>query len=69
MTKAGRAGVGSPCACSGQDSVTAYRNAIRLEGATAVQPVWRSAGHASGGIVSAEAQAAFEAALKLEPEP
>lgn len=51
------------------DSVTAHRNAIRLEGATAA----REAGlgealvYASGGVVSAEAQAAFESALKLEP--
>jgi len=52
-----------------QDSVTAYRNAIRLEGATAVRQagLGEALANASGGIVSAEAQAAFEAALKLEP--
>lgn len=50
------------------EAVTAYRNAIRLEGATAD----REAGlgeaimSAAGGIVSAEAQAAFERALVLE---
>ena len=51
------------------DAVTAYRNAIRLAGETAT----RQAGlgeamvNGAGGVVSAEAQAVFEAALKLEP--
>jgi cytochrome c-type biogenesis protein CcmH len=50
------------------EAVTAYRNAIRLEGATAD----REAGlgeaimSAAGGMVSAEAQEAFERALVLE---
>lgn len=51
------------------DSVTAYRNAIRLEGATAARQagLGEALANVSGGIVSAEAQAAFEAALKLDP--
>lgn len=51
------------------DSVTAYRNAIRLEGATATRQagLGEALANVSGGIVSAEAQAAFEAALKLDP--
>lgn len=52
-----------------QDAVTAYGNAIRLEGATAA----REAGlgealvAAGGGALSAEARATFERALKLDP--
>lgn len=52
-----------------QDAVTAYGNAIRLEGATAS----REAGlgeaivAAGGGTLGAEARGAFERALKLEP--
>lgn len=51
------------------DAAIAYRNAIRLLGASAA----REAGHgeaiaaAAGGMISAEAQAAFERALALEP--
>lgn len=51
-----------------EDAATAYRNAIRLAGAT----VDREAGlgealvAASGGVVTAEARAAFEAALKID---
>jgi cytochrome c-type biogenesis protein CcmH len=52
------------------DAVTAYRNAIRLEGSTAARQVGlgEALADAAGGVVSAEAQAAFEAARKLEPE-
>lgn len=52
-----------------QDAVTAYGNAIRLEGATAA----REAGlgealvAAGGGALNPEARAAFERALKLDP--
>jgi len=51
------------------DSATAYRNAIRLEGETAMRQtgLGEALANASGGIVSADARAAFEAALKLEP--
>jgi cytochrome c-type biogenesis protein CcmH len=51
------------------DAANAYRNAIRLSGATAE----REAGHgealaaAAKGLVTAEAQAAFERALALDP--
>jgi len=51
------------------DAETAYRNAIRLDGASA----GREAGLGEaitggrGGVVSAEAEAAFERALELEP--
>ncbi|MGN6303787.1 MAG: c-type cytochrome biogenesis protein CcmI [Mesorhizobium sp.] len=50
------------------DSVTAYRNAIRLEGSTAARQagLGEALTYVSTGIVSAEAQAAFEAALKLD---
>ncbi len=51
------------------DSVTAYRNAIRLEGSTAARQagLGEAIANVSGGVISAEAQAAFEAALRLEP--
>ncbi|MFE0013818.1 c-type cytochrome biogenesis protein CcmI [Mesorhizobium sp. NPDC059054] len=51
------------------DAVTAYRNAIRLEGASAARQtgLGEAMVNGAGGVVSAEAQAAFEAALKLEP--
>lgn len=51
------------------DAVTAYRNAIRLEGATAARQagLGEAIAGAAGGVVSAEAQAAFEAALQIEP--
>jgi cytochrome c-type biogenesis protein CcmH len=51
------------------DAVAAYRNAIRLEGSTAIRQVGlgEALAEAAGGVVSADAQAAFEAARKLEP--
>ncbi|AZO09094.1 c-type cytochrome biogenesis protein CcmI [Mesorhizobium sp. M3A.F.Ca.ET.080.04.2.1] len=51
------------------DAVTAYRNAIRLDGDSAVRQagLGEAIANAAGGIVSAEAQGAFEAALKLDP--
>ncbi|MGX5840560.1 c-type cytochrome biogenesis protein CcmI [Mesorhizobium sp. ArgA1] len=51
------------------DAVTAYRNAIRLDGDTAAREagLGEAIANAAGGIVSADAQAAFEQALKLDP--
>jgi cytochrome c-type biogenesis protein CcmH len=51
------------------DAVTAYRNAIRLEGSTAARQagLGEALTDAAGGVVSADAQAAFEAARKLDP--
>ena len=51
------------------DAVTAYRNAIRLDGDSAVRQagLGEAIASAAGGIVSADAQGAFEAALQLEP--
>ncbi|UCI06758.1 c-type cytochrome biogenesis protein CcmI [Mesorhizobium sp. B1-1-8] len=51
------------------DAVTAYRNAIRLDGDSATRRagLGEAIANAAGGIVSADAQAAFEAALKLDP--
>ncbi|PAQ04702.1 c-type cytochrome biogenesis protein CcmI [Mesorhizobium temperatum] len=51
------------------DAVTAYRNAIRLDGDSAARRagLGEAIASAAGGIVSADAQAAFEAALKLDP--
>ena len=51
------------------DAVTAYRNAIRLDGDSAVRQsgLGEAIASAAGGIVSADAQKAFEAALKLDP--
>ena len=51
------------------DAATAYRNAIRLEGGTAARHagLGEALANASGGIVSAEARGAFEAAIQLEP--
>jgi cytochrome c-type biogenesis protein CcmH len=51
------------------DAVTAYRNAIRLDGDSAVRQagLGEAIAGAAGGIVSADAQEAFEAALKLDP--
>ncbi|MER8580741.1 c-type cytochrome biogenesis protein CcmI [Mesorhizobium sp. M1423] len=51
------------------DAVTAYRNAIRLDGDSAARQagLGEAIANAAGGIVSADAQAAFEAALKLDP--
>lgn len=52
-----------------QDAVTAYGNAIRLEGATSSREAGLGEAIAAngGGTLSAEARAAFERALKLEP--
>jgi len=51
------------------DAMTAYRNAIRLDGDSAVRRagLGEAIANAAGGVVSADAQAAFEAALKLDP--
>jgi len=51
------------------DAVAAYRNAIRLDGVSATRQsgLGEAIANAAGGIVSAEAQDAFEAALKLDP--
>lgn len=51
------------------DAVTAYRNAIRLDGDSAIRQagLGEAIANAAGGIVSADAQSAFEAALKLDP--
>ncbi|RUX19934.1 c-type cytochrome biogenesis protein CcmI [Mesorhizobium sp. M2A.F.Ca.ET.037.01.1.1] len=51
------------------DAITAYRNAIRLDGDSAVRQagLGEAIASAAGGIVSADAQNAFEAALKLDP--
>lgn len=51
------------------DAASAYRHAIRLEGSTAARQagLGEAIANVSGGVVSAEAQAAFEAALKIEP--
>ncbi|MER9425299.1 c-type cytochrome biogenesis protein CcmI [Mesorhizobium sp. M0317] len=51
------------------DAVTAYRNAIRLDGDTAAREagLGEAIANAAGGIVSADAQYAFEQALKLDP--
>jgi cytochrome c-type biogenesis protein CcmH len=51
------------------DAVTAYRNAIRLDGDSAVRQsgLGEAIASAAGGVVSADAQQAFEAALKLDP--
>ncbi len=51
------------------EAATAYRNAIRLDGDSAVRQagLGEAIADAAGGIVSADAQDAFEAALKLDP--
>ncbi|RUW02445.1 tetratricopeptide repeat protein, partial [Mesorhizobium sp. M1A.F.Ca.IN.022.05.2.1] len=51
------------------DAVTAYRNAIRLDGDSAARQagLGEAIANAAGGIVTAEAQGAFDAALKLDP--
>ncbi|KQU66943.1 cytochrome C [Aminobacter sp. DSM 101952] len=51
------------------DAVTAYRNAIRLEGSTAARQsgLGEAIAGASDGIVTSDARVAFEAALKLDP--
>jgi cytochrome c-type biogenesis protein CcmH len=50
-------------------AVTAYRNAIRLEGASATREagLGEALTNAGGGVVSAGAQQAFERSLRLEP--
>jgi cytochrome c-type biogenesis protein CcmH len=52
-----------------EDAISAYRNAIRLDGDSAARQagLGEAIANAAGGIVSTDAQAAFEAALKLEP--
>jgi cytochrome c-type biogenesis protein CcmH len=51
------------------EAATAYRNAIRLEGSTATREagLGEAITDAGEGIVSSDAQRAFERALKLEP--
>jgi len=51
------------------DAATAYRNALRLEGPTAQRQtgLGEAIAGTAGGVISADAQAAFEEALKLEP--
>jgi len=51
------------------DAVTAYRNAIRFDGDTAAREagLGEAIANVAGGIVTADAQSAFEAALKLDP--
>ncbi|MBR2687952.1 MAG: c-type cytochrome biogenesis protein CcmI [Aquamicrobium sp.] len=51
------------------DAVTAYRNAIRLEGDNAARQtgLGEALVNGAGGVVSADAQTAFETALKFEP--
>ncbi|UVK44506.1 c-type cytochrome biogenesis protein CcmI [Mesorhizobium sp. AR07] len=51
------------------DAAAAYRNAIRLDGDSATRQagLGEAIANAAGGIVSADAQDAFEAALKLDP--
>src|SRR6185437_10274718 len=52
------------------DAVAAYRNAIRLQGSTAAREsgLGEALTNAGDGLVSAEAQQAFERALKLEKD-
>ncbi|MGB3389830.1 MAG: c-type cytochrome biogenesis protein CcmI [Pseudaminobacter sp.] len=52
-----------------EQAVTAYRNAIRLEGASALREagLGEALTNAGGGVVSSGAQQAFERALILEP--
>ena len=51
------------------EAVTAYQNAIRLDGATGGREsgLGEAIAGAAGGMVTAEAQAAFSRALELEP--
>ncbi|OBQ60135.1 c-type cytochrome biogenesis protein CcmI [Mesorhizobium erdmanii] len=51
------------------DAVAAYRNAIRLDGDSGMRQagLGEAIAGAAGGIVSADAQDAFEAALRLDP--
>ena len=50
------------------DAVTAYRNAIRLDGSSAARQagLGEALANTEGGIISADAQAAFEEALKID---
>ena len=52
------------------EAMTAYRNAIRLDGANGVREagLGEAIAGAAGGMVTAEAQAAFLRALELEPQ-
>jgi cytochrome c-type biogenesis protein CcmH len=52
------------------DAITAYRNAIRLEGESAerVAGLAEASTMANGGIVSAEAEAMFRKALAIDPK-
>lgn len=51
------------------EAVAAYRNAIRFDGATAVREsgLGEAIAGVAGGMITAEAQAAFARALELEP--
>ena len=51
------------------EAVTAYRNAIQLDGANGARKsgLGEAVAGVAGGMVTAEAQAAFSRALKLEP--
>ena len=51
------------------EAVTAYRNAIRLDGASGAREsgLGEAIAGAAGGMVTADAQAAFSRALELEP--
>lgn len=52
------------------DAVVAYRNAMRLQGVTAARQIGLGEAIAanSGGMITTEAQAAFERALEIEPD-
>ena len=52
-----------------EDAVNAYRNAIRLDGATATREsgLGEAIAAVAGGLVTADAHAAFERAEKLDP--
>ena len=52
------------------EAVNAYRNAIRLDGASALREsgLGEATAGAAGGLVTEEARAAFARALELEPE-
>lgn len=52
-----------------EDAVNAYRNAIRLDGATATREsgLGEAIAALAGGLVNADAHAAFERAQKLDP--
>lgn len=52
------------------DAVVAYRNAMRLQGVTAAREIGLGEAIAAnaGGMITTEAQAAFERALEIEPD-